>query len=112
MTPTTGLAAEGLLRQLLPSAVGLVGFIVFVLVVLWVFRSFAAKAQTADGLSVEETEYSVGWAGWTARVLIVLAGVAFIWNAISVVTANRTPRSDLDGTAVYEQMKKNIKPSE
>ncbi len=112
MTPTTGFAAEGLLRQLMPSAMSAIGAIVIIIVAVWVIRSFTNRVQVTEGASIEDFKGSMGWLNWGSKILILLILVGFVWNALSVTAINRMPRSDLDGSAVYDQMNNNITQSE
>jgi len=113
MTPTTEFATEGLLRQLMPSAVGTIAFIVFILVIMFIVSRVGARAKSkelAPGADVAET---MDWVKWGGRLVILLALLGFGWNAVTVTTLNRAPRADLDGSAVYQQMQNNITtPSE
>lgn len=41
------------------------------------------------------------------RVLVILVLLVFVGRAVSVSFSNRLPRSDVDKTQVYEQMRMN-----
>lgn len=112
MTPTTDFAVEGILRQLQPSIMALLGTLFFIAVLVWLVRRSLAKAQAEGGSTVEEAasvRRNTNWVAWTGVILIV---IGFVWNALGIVVANRIPRADLDGTAVYDQMQKNIQPKQ
>jgi hypothetical protein len=78
---------------------GLVGALLAILVIWLVVRSVIGRGAAG----VARTRL---W-GWADRVASLLALVIFggmLWHVITVATANRLPRQDVDGSPVYERM--------
>jgi hypothetical protein len=112
MTPTTDFAALGLLQQLQPSIMALVGTLLFILVAVWFARSLTAKAQAAGNVTAEEATATRGTVRTVAWYVVAFVLIAFTWHSVTTVVINRTPHTELDGSAVYDQMQKNTQPKQ
>jgi hypothetical protein len=89
----------GLVRSLQAEIMGLIGALLLILVIWLVVRS--AVGRGASGVARTRLR---GWAdrGASLLALVVLAGM--LWHVVTVATANRLPRRDVDGSPVYERM--------
>ena len=112
MTPTTDFAAQGLLQQLQPSIMTLFGALLTIAVVVWLIRRSFAKAQAEGGITKEEAVSIRRNTNWGVSTLVILILIVFAWHTVTTVAINRMPHSELDGSAVYDQMQKNIQPKQ
>jgi hypothetical protein len=89
----------GLVRSLQAEIIGLVGALLAILVVWLVMRSVIGRGASG----VARTRF-LGWAdrGASLLALVIIGGA--LWHVITVATANRLPRQDVDGSPVYEHM--------
>jgi hypothetical protein len=89
----------GLLRSLQAEIMGVAGALVAILVAWLVVRAIIGRGAAG----VTQTRLRV----WTDRCASLLALVivgGMLWHVITVATANRLPRQDVDGSPVYERM--------
>jgi hypothetical protein len=89
----------GLLRSLQPEIMGLVGALLAVLVIWLVVRAIIGRGAA----SATQTRLRA----WTDRgasllALVIIGGM--LWHVVTVATANRLPRQDVDGSPVYERI--------
>jgi energy-converting hydrogenase Eha subunit B len=89
----------GLLRSLQAEIMGVAGALVAILVVWLVVRAIIGRGAAG----VTQTRLRA----WTDRCASLLALVivgGMLWHVVTVATANRLPRQDVDGSPVYERM--------
>jgi hypothetical protein len=89
----------GLLRSVQAEIMGLVGALLAILVVWLVVRS--AIGRGAAGVAQTRPR---GWADRSASLLALAIVGGMLWHVVTVATANRLPRQDVDGSPVYERM--------
>jgi hypothetical protein len=89
----------GLLRSVQAEIMGLVGALLAILVVWLVVRS--AIGRGAAGVAQTRLR---GWADRSASLLALAIVGGMLWHVVTVATANRLPRQDVDGSPVYERM--------
>jgi hypothetical protein len=89
----------GLVRSLQAEIMGLVGALLLILVIWLVVRS--AIGHGAAGVARARLR---GWADRGASLLALIVVGGMFWHVITVATANRLPRQDVDGSPVYERM--------
>ena len=89
----------GLLRSLQAEIMGLVGALLAILVVWLVVRSVIGRGVAG----VAQTRFR-GWAARGASLLALVIVGGMLWHVMTVATANRLPRQDVDGSPVYERM--------
>ena len=94
----------GLLRSLQAEIVGLVGALLVVLVIWLVVRSIIGRGVA----SVAQMRLRA-WTDRGASMLALAIAGGLLWHVITVATANRLPRQDVDGSPVYERMDAIIK---
>ena len=94
----------GLLRSLQTEIVGLVGALLLVLVIWLVARSIIGRGVA----SVAQMRLRA-WTDRGASLLALAIVGGMLWHVITVATANRLPRQDVDGSPVYERMDAIIK---
>jgi hypothetical protein len=78
---------------------GLVGALLVVLVVWLVVRSIIGRSVAG----VAQTRLRA-WADRGASLLALVIVGGMVWHVVTVATANRLPRQDVDGSPVYERM--------
>ena len=89
----------GLVRSLQAEIMGWVGALLGILVIWLVVRAIIGRGAAG----VTQTQLRA----WTDRCASLLALVivgGMLWHVITVATANRLPRQDVDGSPVYERM--------
>jgi hypothetical protein len=89
----------GLLRSIQAEIMGLVGALLAILVIWLVVRSVIGRG--AAGVARRRLW---GWADRGASLLALVIVGGMLWHVITVATANRLPRQDVDGSPVYERM--------
>jgi hypothetical protein len=89
----------GLLRSLQAEIMGLVGALLAILVIWLVVRSVIGRGA----VGVTQTRLR-GWADRGASLLAFIVVGGMLWHVVTVATANRLPRQDVDGSPVYERM--------
>ena len=89
----------GLLRSLQAEIMGLVGALLVILVVWLVVRSVIGRGPSGVGRTRLR-----GWADRGASLLALIIVGGMLWHVVTVATANRLPRQDVDGSPVYERM--------
>ena len=89
----------GLLRSLQAEIMGSVGALLLILVIWLVVRS--AIGRGAAGVARTRVRR---WADRGASLLALIAVGGMLWHVVTVATANRLPRQDVDGSPVYERM--------
>jgi hypothetical protein len=94
----------GLLRSLQAEIMGLVGALLAILVIWLVVRSVIGRGVAG----VAQTRFRA-WADRGASLLALVIVGGMLWHVITVATANRLPRQDVDGSAVYERMDSTTK---
>ena len=89
----------GLLRSLQAEIMELVGGLLVVLVVWLIVRSIIGRSV----VGVAQLRFRA-WADRGASVLALVIVGGMVWHVLTVATANRLPRQDVDGSPVYERM--------
>jgi hypothetical protein len=89
----------GLVRSLQAEIMGLVGALLLILVIWLVVRSIVGRGAAG----VARTRLRA-WTGRGASLLVLVIVGGMLWHVITVATANRLPRQDVDGSPVYERM--------
>jgi hypothetical protein len=89
----------GLFRSLQAEIIGLAGALLAVLVVWLVVRAMIGRG--AAGVARMRVR---AWAGRGASLLALAIVGGMLWHVVTVATANRLPRQDVDGSPVYERM--------
>jgi hypothetical protein len=78
---------------------GLVATLLVVLVVWLIVRSMIGRSV----VGVAQMRLRA-WADRGASVLALVIVGGMVWHVLTVATANRLPRQDVDGSPVYERM--------
>ena len=94
----------GLVRPLQAEIMGLVGALLLILVIWLVVRSSVGRG--AAGVARPRLR---AWTDRGASLLALVIVGGMLWHVITVATANRLPRQDVDGSPVYERMDAIIK---
>ena len=89
----------GLFRSLQAEIIGLAGALLAILGVWLVVRSIIGRGLAG----VAQTRLRA-WADRGASVLALAIVGGMLWHVVTVATANRLPRQDVDGSPVYERM--------
>ena len=89
----------GLLRSIQAEIMGLVGALLAILVIWLVVRSVIGRGAAG----VARTRLW-GWADRGASLLALVIVGGMLWHFITVATANRLPRQDVDGSPVYDRV--------
>ena len=89
----------GLVRSLQAEIMGLVGALLLILVIWLVLRSVIGRG--AAGVAQMRLR---AWADRGASLLALVVVAGMLWHVVTVATANRLPRQDVDGSPVYERM--------
>ena len=89
----------GLVRSLQAEIMGLVGALLLILVIWLVVRSIVGRG--AAGVARARLR---AWTDRGASLLALVIVGGMLWHVITVATANRLPRQDVDGSPVYERM--------
>ena len=89
----------GLLRSLQAEIMGLVGALLAILIIWLVVRSIIGRGVA----SVTQIRLRA-WADRGASLLALVIVAGMLWHVVTVATANRLPRQDVDGSPVYERM--------
>lgn len=100
---------EGLMRALQPQAFALVGIIVAILVTLFRVKALG-RALMMEDTTVGEFSSWKRVANQVAGLVIVIVLVGFIFQAATQTFSLRVPRSDVDGSGVYQQMENVAQP--
>ena len=89
----------GLLRSLQAEIIGWTGALLLILVIWLVVRSVIGRGAA----NVAQMRLRA-WAdrGASLMALVIIGGM--LWHVVTVATANRLPRQDVDGSPVYERM--------
>ena len=88
----------GLLRSLQAEIMGLVGALLLILVIWLLVRAMIGRG--AAGV----TRTRRAWTDRCASLLALVLIGGMLWHVMTVVSANRLPRQDVDGSPVYERM--------
>jgi hypothetical protein len=94
----------GLLRSLQAEIIGWTGALLLILVIWLGVRSVIGRGAA----SVAQMRLRA-WADRGASLLALVIVGGMLWHVITVATANRLPRQDVDGSPVYERMDSIIK---
>jgi hypothetical protein len=94
----------GLVRSLQGEIIGVTGALLLILVVWLVVRAIIGLGAAG----VARTRLR-GWADRGASLLALVIAGGMLWHVVTVATANRLPRQDVDGSPVYERMDSIIK---
>ena len=94
----------GLVRSLQAEIIGLVGALLLILVIWLVVRAIIGLGAAG----VARTRLRA-WVDRGASLLALVIVGGMLWHVVTVATANRLPRQDVEGSPVYERMDSIIK---
>ena len=100
---------ENMARALQPDIMGYIGFIIFALVIYligwWLSKQKIDHGFELDGKDIRR------WGRNIATCIIALTLLAGGYRVLTYSAVNRMPRSDVDGSAVYDKMNQNAQPN-
>ncbi len=104
---------ENMTRALQPDLMAYIGTLIFILLAYITFRMFVRAAVNSKDVDLDEAAATRlrKLARNIALGIVILTLLSAVFRVMTYSAVNRMPRSDVDGSAVYDTMRKNAKPA-
>ena len=101
---------ESMIRALQPDLMAYTTALIVALIVYLVAKYIAGKALK-NGASEEDVALGRTSARYIVIIIIILTVIAGAFRIMNFSAVNRVPRSDVNGSTVYERMNENAEPT-